>query len=171
MKQNKQSNEPDSSTDTKATVEERDNSELDSEQMFECLQQLIEIAERADLATARIRNGDLEIEISRTTTHHVGTTPILENATMHSLVTENETGDDIIRSPMPARFYRSPAPDEPPFVEVGDSVSAGTSIATLEVMKTYNDVDAPFDCEILEILVEDGQAVEFNQALFRVRQS
>lgn len=172
MKQNKQSKEHDSSTDKEVDAGDSGNSEsTNTDQMFARLQQLIDIAERADLASARIREGDLEIEISRTTTHHVGTAPALVNAPMQSLVTENETGDDIIRSPMPARFYRSPAPDEPPFVEVGDSVSAGASIATLEVMKTYNDVDAPFDCEILEILVEDGQAVEFNQALFRVRQS
>ncbi len=171
MKQNKQSKEHDSSDDTEVNAGESDNSEFDTDQMFARLQQLIDIAERADLASARIRDGDLEIEISRTTTYHVGAAPALVNPPMQSLVTENETGDDIIRSPMPARFYRSPAPDEPPFVEVGDSVSAGASIATLEVMKTYNDVEAPFDCEILEILVEDGQAVEFNQELFRVRQS
>ena len=97
--------------------------------------------------------------------------PAVTGPPAQTLVTENESGDDIIRSPMPARFYRSPAPDEPPFIEVGDSVSAGDPIATLEVMKTYNDVEAPFDCEILEIFIEDGGAVEYNQPLFRVRRN
>jgi len=72
---------------------------------------------------------------------------------------------------MPSRFYRAPAPDEPPFVQEGDTVSAGDPMAMLEVMKTYNPVEAPFNCEILEILAEDGEAVEYAQPLFRVKQN
>lgn len=162
MKKNDKSRSQDSTADT----------EVNSDPIIERLEQLIAVAEQADLASARIRDGEVEIEISRTTVHPVTTTPaITAPTTAPTLVTENETGDDIIRSPMPARFYRSPAPDEPPFIEVGDSVASGTSLATLEVMKTFNDVEAPFDCEILEILVEDGQAVEYNQPLLRVRQN
>ena len=75
---------------------------------------------------------------------------------------------EFIKAPMPSRFYRSPAPDEPPFVQVGDTVSPNAPLAVLEVMKTYNPVEAPFSCEILEILVEDGAAVEYGEPLFRV---
>ena len=162
MNKNDKSKDQDSSADP----------EVNSDPLFERLEQLISIAEQADLATARVRDGEIEIEISRTTTvQQLTTTPALTGPPAQTLVTESESGDDIIRSPMPARFYRSPAPDEPPFIEVGDSVAAGESIATLEVMKTYNDVEAPFNCEILEIFVEDGEAVEYNQPLFRVRQN
>lgn len=162
MNKNDKSKDQDSAADA----------EVNSDSLLERLQQLISIAEQADLATVRIREGEVEIEISRTTTvQQVTTAPTLTDPPTQSLVTESETGDDIIRSPMPARFYRSPAPDEPPFIEVGDSVGAGESIATLEVMKTYNDVEAPFDCEILEIFIEDGEAVEYNQPLFRVRRN
>jgi acetyl-CoA carboxylase biotin carboxyl carrier protein len=161
MKQSKQSEKLDSSADT----------EITSDPLLQRLEELIAIAEKSDLTTARIRDGEVEIEISRATTLPVATAPTITNTATPALVTENETGDDIIRSPMPARFYRSPAPDEPPFIKVGDTVSAGASLATLEVMKTYNDVEAPFNCEVLEILVEDGEAVEYNQPLFRVRQT
>ena len=82
----------------------------------------------------------------------------------------DQEGIAYISAPMPSRFYRSPAPDEPPFVEIGDTVSAGEPVAVLEVMKTYNPVEAPFNCEILEILAEDGDAIEYSQALFRVKQ-
>ena len=162
MKQKKQSQKVDSSADA----------EVNSDPLLQRLEDLIAIAEESDLATVRIREGEVEIEISRTTTQSV-VPPVLTNpnTTASTLVTENEAGNDIIRSPMPARFYRSPAPDEPPFIEVGDNVTAGVSLATLEVMKTFNDVEAPFNCEILEILVEDGEAVEYNQPLFRVRQT
>ena len=57
-----------------------------------------------------------------------------------------------------------------PFVQVGDTVSTGEPVGMLEVMKTYNPVEAPFNCEILEILAEDGEAVEYSQPLFRVKQ-
>lgn len=162
MKQKKQSEKLDSSAEAETT----------SDPILQRLEQLIAVADRADLATVRIRDGDVEIEISRGTAQPIPTTPGSDtNAAAPTLVTENQQGDDIICSPMPARFYRAPAPDEPPFVEIGDSVTAGASLATLEVMKTFNDIEAPFNCEILEILVEDGEAVEYNQPLFRVRQN
>ena len=160
MKQKKQSEKVDSAADPEVT----------SDPLLQRLEDLIAIAEKSDLATVRIRDGEVEIEISRGTAQSVPIAPSITSAAAPTLVTENEAGNDLIRSPMPARFYRSPAPDEPPFIEVGDTVTAGASLATLEVMKTYNDVEAPFSCEILEILVEDGEAVEYNQPLFRVRQ-
>ncbi len=161
MKQKKQSEKVDSSANTEVT----------SDPLLQRLEDLIAIAEKSDLATVRIREGEIEIEISRGTTQPASIAPSITSAAAPTLVTEDEAGDDIIRSPMPARFYRAPSPDEPPFIEVGDIVTAGTSLGTLEVMKTFNDVEAPFNCEILEILVEDGDAVEYNQPLFRVRQT
>ena len=161
MKQNKKSEQVDSAVD----------SDTASDPILQRLKQLIVIAEQSDLATVRLRDGEVEIEISRATVQSLADAPANPNAFEPTVVTANQAGEDIICSPMPARFYRSPAPDEPVFVEVGDSVSSGASLATLEVMKTYNDVEAPFNCEILEILAEDGQAVEYNQPLFRVRQT
>ncbi len=161
MKQKKQSEKVDSPADTEVT----------SDPLLQRLEELIAIAEKSDLTTVRIRDGEVEIEISRGTAQPAPISSPITSAVAPTLVTEDEAGDDIIRSPMPARFYRAPAPDEPPFIEIGDTVTAGASLATLEVMKTFNDVEAPFDCEVLEILVEDGEAVEYNQPLFRVRRA
>ena len=161
MKQNKKSEQIDSAVDTDAT----------SDANLERIERLIMIPEQSDLATVRVRDGEIEIEISRATTQPIASAPANMTPFEPTVVTGNQADEDMICSPMPARFYRSPAPEEPPFVEVGDTVLSGASIATLEVMKTYNDVEAPFNCEILEILVEDGQAVEYNQPLFRVRQT
>ena len=171
MKQHKKSDELDPSADKDVNSDEIANLDVDSDPLLQRLEQLIKIAEQADLATVRIREGEVEIEISRVSAQPATTTPAITNTAAPTFITENASGEDIIRSPMPARFYRSPAPDELPFIEVGDTVSAGASLATLEVMKTYNDVEAPFDCEILEILVGDGDAVEYDQPLFRVRQN
>ncbi|MDR3162760.1 MAG: acetyl-CoA carboxylase biotin carboxyl carrier protein [Helicobacteraceae bacterium] len=78
-------------------------------------------------------------------------------------------GDEVIASPMVGTFYRSPSPDSPPFAQVGDNMAKGRPICILEAMKIFNEVEAEFNCTILEILVEDGQVVEYDTPLFRVK--
>lgn len=78
------------------------------------------------------------------------------------------TGDMIV-SPMVGTFYASPSPDSAPFVKVGDRVKKGQVIAVLEAMKIMNELEAEFDCEILNVLVSDAQAVEYDMALFAVK--
>lgn len=73
-----------------------------------------------------------------------------------------------ITSPMVGTFYRSPSPDSPPFVNVGDVVKKGQTLCILEAMKIMNEIEAEFDCKILDILVEDGQPVEYDMPLFLV---
>jgi len=73
-----------------------------------------------------------------------------------------------INSPMVGTFYRSPSPDSPSFVKAGDTVSKGQTLCILEAMKIMNELDAEFDCKILDILVEDGQPVEYDMPLFLV---
>ena len=76
-----------------------------------------------------------------------------------------------IISPMVGTFYRAAAPDEEPFVEVGNNVKVGQTICILEAMKLMNEIESEFNAEIVEILVENGTPVEFGQVLMRVRQS
>ncbi len=74
-----------------------------------------------------------------------------------------------IRSPMVGTFYRRPAPDQDPYVDVGSAVSDDTVVCIVEAMKVNNEIKAELDGDIVEILVEDGHPVEFDQPLFRVR--
>jgi len=76
-----------------------------------------------------------------------------------------------ITSPMVGTFYRAAAPDEEPFVEVGNNVKVGQTICILEAMKLMNEIESEFNAEIVEILVENGTPVEFGQVLMRVKQS
>lgn len=76
-----------------------------------------------------------------------------------------------ITAPMVGTFYSAPDPKAPPFVKAGDSVTPGTVVCVLEAMKIFSEVDAEVEGEITEILVKDGDFVEFGQPLFRVRQS
>ena len=75
---------------------------------------------------------------------------------------------DFIFSPMVGTFYEAPSPDSPPFVKVGDVVKKGQTLAILEAMKIMNELEADFDCKIVEILVQNGQAVEYDMPLFAV---
>ncbi|MCS5700914.1 acetyl-CoA carboxylase biotin carboxyl carrier protein [Cyanobium sp. FGCU-52] len=74
-----------------------------------------------------------------------------------------------ISAPMVGTFYRSPAPGEPPFVEVGTRVAVGQPVCILEAMKLMNELETEFSGEVVEILVENGTPVEFGQALMRIR--
>ncbi|MGZ5208234.1 MAG: acetyl-CoA carboxylase biotin carboxyl carrier protein [Sulfuricurvum sp.] len=76
---------------------------------------------------------------------------------------------DAILSPMVGTFYSAPSPDSAPFVKVGDRVKKGQVVAILEAMKIMNELEAEFDCEILEVLKSDGQAVEYDMPLYIVK--
>ncbi len=76
-----------------------------------------------------------------------------------------------ITSPMVGTFYRSPAPDEPPFVDTGDRIKPGQTVCIIEAMKLMNELEAEISGEIVEILVQNAEPVEFGQPLMRVRQS
>ena len=74
----------------------------------------------------------------------------------------------LVNSPFVGTFYRTPAPDQPAFVDVGSVVKKGQVLCIIEAMKLMNEIEADEPGKITEILVENGQPVEFGQALFRV---
>ncbi|HEX9640271.1 MAG TPA: acetyl-CoA carboxylase biotin carboxyl carrier protein [Candidatus Krumholzibacteria bacterium] len=73
-----------------------------------------------------------------------------------------------LASPMVGTFYRGPSPDAEVFVKTGDQVRAGDVLCIVEAMKVMNEIEAEFAGSVREILVEDGQPVEFGQALFLI---
>ncbi|MEB3177356.1 MAG: acetyl-CoA carboxylase biotin carboxyl carrier protein [Synechococcus sp.] len=76
-----------------------------------------------------------------------------------------------VKAPMVGTFYRAPAPGEAPFVEVGSKVSNGQTICILEAMKLMNELESELSGEVVEILVENGTPVEYNQVLMLLRPS
>jgi acetyl-CoA carboxylase biotin carboxyl carrier protein len=74
-----------------------------------------------------------------------------------------------ITSPMVGTFYRAPAPEESSFVEIGDRIQTGQTVCIIEAMKLMNELEAEVSGEIVEILVENAQPVEFGQPLMRVK--
>jgi len=70
-----------------------------------------------------------------------------------------------IKSPIVGTFYRKPAPDKPPFVDIGSHVNAGDVVCIVEAMKMMNEIKSEFTGQVSAINVEDGAPVEFNQSL------
>jgi len=73
-----------------------------------------------------------------------------------------------IKSPMIGTFYRSPSPDKPAFVNVGDEITAGKVVCIVEAMKLFNEIESEVSGKIVKILVDDAQPVEYDQPLFLV---
>jgi acetyl-CoA carboxylase biotin carboxyl carrier protein len=82
-----------------------------------------------------------------------------------------EPGVVFVTSPFVGTFYRSPAPDAEPFVEIGAMVRAGQPLCIVEAMKLMNEIEAEVSGTILEALAENGQSVEFGQKLFKMRKA
>ena len=76
---------------------------------------------------------------------------------------------NIVKSPLVGTFYAAPAEDAEPFVKVGDSVKEGQVLAIVEAMKLMNEIESDFTGTVAEILVENGQAVEYGQPLFVIK--
>ncbi len=74
----------------------------------------------------------------------------------------------IIKSPMVGTFYRSSAPGAKPFVEIGDAVSQGQAVCIVEAMKILNEIESEVEGVVKQVLVENGQPVEYGQALFEL---
>ena len=79
---------------------------------------------------------------------------------------EGELKGNVVKSPLVGTFYAAPAEDADPFVKVGDSVKEGQVLAIVEAMKLMNEIESDFTGTVTEILVENGQAVEYGQPLF-----
>ncbi|BFM39895.1 acetyl-CoA carboxylase biotin carboxyl carrier protein [Synechocystis sp. LKSZ1] len=91
--------------------------------------------------------------------------PVLEVASPSPL----EQKWTAITSPMVGTFYRAPAPDEPPFVEVGDSIRKEQTVCIIEAMKLMNEIEAEISGQVMEIVVANGEPVEYGQTLMWIK--
>ncbi len=100
--------------------------------------------------------------------------PVEQDPAESETVTEqtdqtNETNLHKITSPMVGTFYHSSSPDAEPYVKVGSKVSTDSIVCIVEAMKLFNEIEAEVNGEIVEVLVKNGQLVEFGQPLFLVK--
>lgn len=96
------------------------------------------------------------------------TTPAAQS-TVSQASGADETGFTYVKSPMVGTFYRSPSPENPVFVDVGAKVEEKTVVCIIEAMKIMNEIQAETKGAVVEILVENGQPVEYGQRLFKIK--
>ncbi len=135
---------------------------------------LINEFDDSGLSSMKIKKEDFSIELEKAT--GLVAAPAVAAPVTVSTAVPAESGqtaatthtEDMILSPMVGTYYASPSPDSPVFVKKGDTVKKGQTLAILEAMKIMNELEAEFDCKILDVLVSDGQAVEFDMPLFAI---
>ena len=150
---------------------------------FKDIKELIRVFDKSELNKLKVKEGEFEISMQRgfeggvttvTTSPVVSSSPVVANAPVANVVsvssqeTSAPKSGDFINSPMVGTFYSSPSPESPSFVQVGSTVKKGQTLCILEAMKIMNEVEAEFDCKILEILVKDGSPVEYDMPIFVV---
>ena len=144
----------------------------------EDIKELIEFFNDMDMNRIKIKSGDFEVELEKSADCCELPKPIVQAPALAptpvSVVVNSEvktpanSPKDSIKSPMVGTFYAAPSPGAAPFVKAGQSIRKGDVIGIIEAMKIMNEIEAEFDCKIVEMLVADGQPVEFGLPLFGV---
>ena len=148
------------------------------------LKTLIDLVADSDIAELEVTEGDSKVRIAKTTS--VQGQPVMVqqpqviaqpaavpqvNVATQVIAAEAapvpaEPQGNVVKSPMVGTFYSAPAPGNPPYVEVGSTVKQGDTLCIIEAMKLLNEIEADTSGVIKQILVENGEPVEFGQPLF-----
>jgi acetyl-CoA carboxylase biotin carboxyl carrier protein len=159
--------------------------------VFNKIKDLVEMMNDSDLIEIEIKDGEREIKLRKG-----GSAPEREYIAMSQVSPMNLAGAPLnhppqqgggqetagapssaekdpnlseFNSPMVGTFYRAPSPESPPYVTEGDRINKDSVLCIIEAMKVMNEIKAESGGEIVEILVENGEAVEFGQPLFSIR--
>ena len=134
------------------------------------IKKLIEMLQESDLNEIEIQEGEDSVRISRGSTKPIEVQSVPIESTKVDILSENNdaaenSSGSSIKSPIVGTFYRKPAPDKPPFIDIGSHVSAGDVVCIVEAMKMMNEIKSEFTGQVTAINVEDGAPVEFDQSL------
>lgn len=131
---------------------------------------LIACFERSSLQTLRLSRQDFSIELSRGGAAAAApAAPAAMTAPAAVSAAPREADGEAITAPLVGTFYAAPAPDQPPFVSVGDRVKKGQTVCLIEAMKMMSEVPAPCDCIIEAVLKENGELAAFGEPLLRYK--
>ena len=153
------------------------------------IKQIIDLMKRSELTEFAVEEEGFKLKICRgangvpVVTSSAGLTAAPEAAAASAaaaaatLASSSQNGGDkedpsitYIKAPMVGTFYRAPSPESPPFVEVNAKVSENSVVCIIEAMKIMNEIQAEVKGTVVEILVENGQPVEYGQRMFKIKQ-
>ncbi|TDM18370.1 acetyl-CoA carboxylase biotin carboxyl carrier protein [Macrococcoides canis] len=142
---------------------------------LEHIKALINLIDASDITEFNYEDKELKVVLKKEKEIRESVTMPVKNVTHEQiqakepLTTEYSEDTMTINAPMVGTFYKSPSPEADPYVKVGDKVKNDSIVCILEAMKLFNEIQAEVSGEIIEILVEDGQLVEYGQPLFKVK--
>ncbi|HBM85565.1 MAG TPA: acetyl-CoA carboxylase biotin carboxyl carrier protein [Opitutae bacterium] len=146
------------------------------------IKQVVDLMKRSELSEFELEEEGFKLRLSRQT----GETQIIQAApyaapmaaapaaapsaaALAPAAPVEEVGISVVKSPMVGTFYSSASPESPAFVKVGGKIGSDTIVCIIEAMKVMNEIQAEISGTVTEILVEDGDAVEYGQPLFKVK--
>ena len=142
------------------------------------LKTLIDLVAESDIAELEVTEGESKVRIVKSSAQPQNQMVMMQPHASHAMplpaaapvaaavVAPPEPVGHVVKSPMVGTFYRSSAPGTPPYVEIGSTVKEGDTVCIIEAMKLLNEIDTEVGGVVTQILVENGQPVEFGQPLF-----
>ncbi len=151
------------------------------------IKKLVKIVDTSEVTDLEVEENGLRIKVAKKIRSFkmdgqpqvvIGQSPAVQE-TVPQLASEEKvpafaepiSGQHEIKSPIVGTFYRAPAPDSDPYVQVGDTISSGSVLCIVEAMKLMNEIESDVSGKIVKILVENGKPVEYNQPLFLIQKS
>ena len=146
------------------------------EDTVECVEALAKIVKENKLSKIKISTEQMDIVIEGECRPAAPVIPPMpqmpamssQSAPAAAAKPVEEAKGNFITSPIVGTFYSSPAPEKPAYVKVGDSINAGDVVCIIESMKLMNEINSEFSGKVAEILVNNGEPVEFGQKLMRI---
>lgn len=145
---------------------------------LELIRELVMLIEKSSLTELKVEAEDFKLTLRKGAGHQqttVSSAVPAENSmpAPTPLSVPAQPAPDLVsvKSPMVGTYYQAPSPDSEPFVKLGDPVSKGQTLCIVEAMKLMNDIKSEHDGTVVEVAVENGQPVEYNQVLLRIKRS
>lgn len=146
---------------------------------FKDVEKIIELFSQKQITKMSFKDGEFELHLEN---NHQGITPTqpqiipqqtpipqpTQTASEAPIPKSTEENGLFIESPMVGTFYRCPSPNADPYIKAGDKIKKGQVIGIVEAMKIMNEIEAEFDCKVIEIIADDAQPVEFGSKLIKV---
>jgi acetyl-CoA carboxylase biotin carboxyl carrier protein len=139
---------------------------------LEEVERLVALVRESGVGEIRLRQGEVEITVKarpEATSAPGHAEPVTLQGAAELEPSPERDGLHAVRSPLVGTFYRAPAPGEDPYVEVGDRVRAGQVLCIVEAMKLMNEISTDVSGEVVEVLAENAEGVEYDQPLFYLR--
>lgn len=143
---------------------------------LEHIKVLIDMVDRSEITEFNYEDKEMKVVLKKEKEIRESVTMPVKHLTQEQIQVKEPASTDefiedaiTINAPMVGTFYKSPSPEADPYVKVEDKVKNDSIVCILEAMKLFNEIQAEVSGEIIEILAEDGQLVEYGQPLFKVK--